>query len=237
MTFKDWLMTENNNSHIKKIDIFDFDDTLFKSPSEAQFKATMDAYNTWAGLNGKEQLPAITGKYWHHPMSLSHPIVPEPTPIKMAMADTLPHFFASARDPQILTVVMTGRPHNFKPHVERILKDLSLKPDRLYTMDAAGKTHEKKIAKLKELIDEFPHVEDLEMWDDRGPKKAQLTGDPLENHIKLFRDFFTNIHEKRQKKHSAYKLKFKLNEIPPRDDLVEELKKKHPKYGKKKDKK
>lgn len=130
---------------------------------------------------------------------------------------------------------MTGRPPRLGQHVKRILDDFKMQPDRLYLMPEKGKTVDNKVQHIANLLDEFPHVQEIEMWDDRGPIKAKLTGDPEENHCKAFKQFLNTCKELREKEDSAWTLKFKVNQIPPRDDeAVFELEKRHPNSERKK---
>lgn len=226
MKFELWLTeNERSNGHKNKIDIFDFDDTLFHAPTKEQAKRIMGRHNSELGLH---ELPAMEliskyADYWTHPMSLEPPVVPSPCPHRLLNHPVAREFYASSRDPRRLTVIMTGRPPSLKKQLTRILDDFKMKPEQLYMMPMAGLVVDNKLGHIQDLLDELPHIMDIEMWDDRGPKKAKLAEDPLENHIKIFKDFLQSIHDDRQGKDQVHSLKFKVNEISPRDEIIPEL--------------
>lgn len=237
MKFELWLSeNERSNGHKNKIDIFDFDDTLFHAPTKEQARCVMNRHNAELGLHELPGMELISryANYWSHPMSLEPPVVPSPCPHRLLNQPIAREFYKSSRDPKRLTIIMTGRPPHLKQQLTRILDDFKMKPERLHMMPMAGYTIDNKLDHLRNLLDELPHIMDVEMWDDRGPKKAKLTGDPLENHIKIFKDFLQSIHDERQNKDKTHSLKFKVNEILPRDEIIPELMRKHPDHGKKK---
>ncbi len=237
MKFELWLAEhECKNGHKNKIDIFDFDDTLFNAPTKEQAKCSIHRHNTELGLKGLPGIELISkhSDYWNHPMSLEPPVVPLPCPHRLLNQPVAREFYTSSRDPKRLTIIMTGRPPHLKQQVTRILDDFKMKPERLHLMPKSGYTIDNKIDSIQELLDELPHIMDIEMWDDRGPQKAKLTGDPYENHIKIFKDFLKSVHDSRQDKDKTHSLKFKVNEIDPRDEIIPELMQKHPDNKKKK---
>lgn len=217
--FKNWVVNEEaRKESIVKIDIFDFDDTLVYTPNDEKGQEILTRYNIQAQMKGKPEITLDNDFYWYSAASLEPPIVPNPTPCIMLNQKVAHEFYDSARDPKRLTVVLTGRPKHLKLQVKRILDDFKLKPNRLYLVPADNKTLDNKIKKIAELLDEFDHVEEIEMWEDRGATKAKLTGDPKENHVKEFKKFLSICRDKRNFKNESWKLKFKVNEIPPRDD-------------------
>ena len=232
MNFELWLEKhESKGKHIAKIDIFDFDDTIFKAPTKRQAQNGIARYNSKYIALPDVDMISNHSNYWMHPCSLEPPVVPSPCPFHMLNHQVAQEFNRSSRDPKRLTVVMTGRPPTLRKQVERILGDFKMKPDRLLLMPRTGKTADAKVKHLQDMLDELPHVMDVEMWDDRGPKKAKLMGKEGENHVKIFKDFLEKVHGKRQAEDLAWLLKYKVNEIDPRDDIVDELMAMHPDFG------
>lgn len=237
MTFKNFVVNEETHKHnINKIDIFDFDDTLIYPPNATKAKDILARYNIRAQSESKEEVPMNWDDdhaYWYTEQSLMPPVVPNPCPCALLNQSVARHFYASARDPKKLTVLMTGRPPRLEEQVQRILDDFKLQPDRFYLMSEEEATLDSKVQHIAHLLDEFPHIQEIEMWDDRGAAKAKLTGDPKENHCKEFKRYFKKCKELREQEDNAWTLKFKVNEIPPRDnEAVFELKKRHPDYAK-----
>ena len=230
--FKDWFITEETHKHnIKKIDIFDFDDTLVYSPCPNQAKKILAKHNAKTGE--KVKINFDPNSYWENPKSLEPPIVPKPTPFIMLNHKVSVDYFNSQRDPQRLTVVMTGRSKPLRPQVKRILDDFNMHPDRLYLMSNEKPTVDSKIEQIAQLLDEFPHVQEIEIWDDKGPTRAKLIGNPMDNHLAEFKKFLNICKIKRERRDSAWGLKIKVNEVPLRDkEAAMELAHQHPDFGK-----
>lgn len=226
--FEDWMMSEEkSNSNKIKIDIFDFDDTLIWVPSPNKAKSIIEKYNLNAKANGKKEVKQISvSGYWYAPESMEPPIIPDPCPCVMLNQKIAQEFYASQRDPRRLTVVMTGRPPHLRKHLDRILDDFKMKPERVYMMPEEGFVLDSKIQHIAKLLDEFPQVTEIEMWDDKGPTMAKLTGKSHYNHVAEFKKFLSICRNKRQKRDDCWTLKFKVNEVPPRDhEAVLELEK------------
>ena len=228
--FKNWFITEEaHKNNIKKIDVFDFDGTLIYSPNPNQAKKIIARHNAKA----ETEVVMNYDNYWENPKSLSPPIVPEPTPFIMLNQKTSMEFYNSQRDPSRLTVVMTGRGKEFRPQVKRILDDFKMKPDRLYLMPNGQPTVDAKIEHIAKLLDEFPHVQEIEIWDDKGPTRAKLMGKPSENHIAEFKKFLNICKIKRERRDPTWGLKIKVNEIPFRDkEAAMEAARLNPDFGK-----
>lgn len=220
--FKDWVITEEKQKHqIQKIDIFDFDGTIFNSPSYTKALNIINRYNTKAIMNRIEEIKMVSkGDYPDAPQSLEPPVVPSPAPCALLNQQVAMEFYHSKRDPTRLTVVMTGRPPHLKKQVVRILNDFKMYPDRIYLMPVEGGTVNSKIQHIAKLLDEYSNVVEIEIWDDRGPTYAKLKGCPKSNHIGEFRKFLTIYKNKRQRREPAWDLKTKFNEIHTTDKYV-----------------
>jgi len=232
--FRRYFVTEETRKeNIVKIDIFDFDDTLVYTPTEDKAARIIARYNHKAQDQGKRQFKLKEDEYyWYNPQSLEPPVVPKPTPCAMLNQKVAQEFYASQRDPSCLTVLLTGRPPELRKHIQRVLDDFKLKPDRFYLMLKGHQVMRKKVDRIAKLLDEFPQIEEIALWDDKGPDRAKLIGNPDENHIADFRRFLNICKAKRERRDPNWKLKIKVNEVPPRDEeSVKLLLQQNPDYG------
>lgn len=119
---------------MKKIDLFDFDGTLFRNPLDTPENRKF--YEKETGLPWiitkelSRQLTAKTGKFvpmrsgWYGKgATLEPPLVPDPAPENMFIRKTCNQFFESKANPDSMTVIMTGRHAGIQGQVMRILND------------------------------------------------------------------------------------------------------------------
>lgn len=143
---------------MKKINIFDFDGTLF---------------NTFNPTIGREIYKRAKGGswpftgWWSKKESMLSPLEPTPGP---AFDDCKS---ALARSDE-LTVLMTGRHGGLANIIQPILNRHGLFPD-MYFFNVGGATIECKIKQIGQLLKDFPSVITVEMWEDR------------KNHAEVFR--------------------------------------------------
>lgn len=117
-----------------KLDIFDFDGTLFRSPADTP--ENRKKYEKGTGIPwiiDKEMSRQLTKKHgrhigmrrgwWGRVETLEPPLVPDPAPPEWFNSDVVAAFKASKENPNTLTMVLTGRYTGMKHHVLRILKD------------------------------------------------------------------------------------------------------------------
>jgi hypothetical protein len=136
-----------------KLDVFDFDGTLFRSPADTpDNRKKYEAATGLPWLIDKEASRELTKKHkrhigmrrgwWGRPETLEPPLVPDPAPAEWFNSGVVDAFKASKANPDTLTMVLTGRFTGLKGHVLRILKD-----GELVTVEATvakdGQTHYK----------------------------------------------------------------------------------------------
>lgn len=132
--------------------VFDFDGTLVESPDPVQ---------------GRREYKRLTGEDWPHKRflgtseSLSDPFTVLAGP---AMADFRCHSDRAGS----LCVVLTARITSVEPAVKMLLERYNMYPDRLISKpDGCSQTSaEFKTDVLKTLLNEFPSVRSIKLWDD-----------------------------------------------------------------------
>jgi hypothetical protein len=136
---------------IQELHLFDFDGTIFKSPSEPEGH----------GARG----------WWEDPRSLLPPCVPERPGAQWYHAATVAGFHAAAANPEAVTVVCTGRLNLFRPRLTFLLANVGIRPDELFLQSSGDVTEKYKLLHMRYLLKQLPYVKKVEFWEDR---QAQL---------------------------------------------------------------
>jgi hypothetical protein len=131
-----------------ELHIFDFDGTLFKSPSP----------------------PKSYGKrgWWDDPRSLEPPCVPEKPGGEWYNSTVVSAFKKAKANPQAVTVVMTGRMSHFRKRVKQLCSAGGINPDELILKQSGGgATEAYKVAAMRYLLKQMPYCKKVEFWEDR----------------------------------------------------------------------
>ena len=130
----------------KKIAIFDFDGTLFRSPERP----------TWWPHQG----------FWGRMETLSPPFVPESPDHDWWITHVVSAAKKSLSDPDTYTVMLTGRAPKFRQRIEHLLRSAGLHFHEVF-LGGKGNTVTDKIAVIAALTKRFPEAVTVEMWEDR----------------------------------------------------------------------
>lgn len=156
------IRTARRAPRYKKLYVFDFDGTLFRSPPPPK---------------SYEDKPA----WWSDPVSLDPSTVGEEPGPDMWHEETVRAMKEAIADPNAYVVVMTGRHNSLQDRIQEILEGAGLKPDELITNPEIGKTSQYKQQEMAYLLRQFPNVREVEFWEDRKPdlKGYQRFGEQL----------------------------------------------------------
>lgn len=139
--------------HIKKFCIFDFDGTLCLSP-----EPTPENKEKWATTTN---LPLGKG-WWGNPNSLCIDVF-DPKLIEHVKADALDRI----ADESCYVVLLTGRMPKFSKIVKEILRQGGIPYMDDYFFNGESDTLSYKLGVMRTLHEQFPHVKQMEMWEDR----------------------------------------------------------------------
>lgn len=137
---------------VTRLAVFDFDGTLVDTPLPD---------------TGRGEYEQKTGKPWpHHGWwgredSLDHTIFDIPV-IPSVIAD----YEKQKEDPNTAVIMLTGRMQKLADKVINILDKHELEFDGHY-FNRGGSTDEAKIKTMEKILDEYPNIQEIEMWDDR----------------------------------------------------------------------
>lgn len=207
-----------------KLQIFDFDGTLFRNPLDTPENRKL--YEKSTGLpwiidkDLSRQLSKKHGRFigirrgWYgRAETLEPPLVPDPAPVNLFIQKACDAFLASKKDPESVTVLLTGRHAGIRHQVLRICGDgkllkvrrkiskdgklfvENLEPDvQTWFMGQDGpapkgqkptETLPWKIYMVEQFISIFPEVEQIEFWEDRDEHviEFEALGDVLQKEI------------------------------------------------------
>jgi len=155
---------------INKIAIFDFDGTLMDTPHAEEGK------REWEEKTGS---PYPHRGWWSKRESLDTEVF-DIQPIKSTISD----YVIENDTPTTYMVMLTGRLPNQKDQVEDILHSYDIVFDEYHYKDD-GDTLTSKFNTIKSLLNRFPNVEEIEMYEDREPHAIAFEEWGKENDVNL----------------------------------------------------
>lgn len=174
------METIEQPDNITKIAIFDFDGTLMDTPHPDTGK------QEWEEKTG-EKYPHIG--WWSKRESLDTNVF-DIQSIKSTIID----YFAESDDPNTLVIMLTGRLPQQADQVEKILNDRSLVFDE-YHYKGNGATLNSKINTIKSLLNRYPNVNFIEMYEDREPHAISFEEWGKENGVNIKVNLITDAQE------------------------------------------
>ena len=139
---------------ITKISIFDFDGTLMRTPHPE------DGKKEWENFYDKDY-PHIG--WWSKPESLDDTVF-NIEPIESTVTD----YLKEMGDPNTLVIMLTGRlPHHHDQVIELLMTHNIVFDE--YHYKETGDTLGSKLHTIISLLNKYPNVSSIEMWEDREP--------------------------------------------------------------------
>lgn len=142
-----------------KLHVYDFDGTLFRSPEKPSW---------WEG------------GWWGNLNSLSPPCVPERPSIDWWNESVVSAAKQSIANPDVLAILVTGRIRKFSLRLKDLLAQVGLHFDEVH-LSNGGSTDAFKMRVIKNLLDEYPSIRGVSIWEDR-PQHLRAFSDWVESH-------------------------------------------------------
>lgn len=137
---------------ITKIAVFDFDGTLV---------------STELPITGKEIWLEKTGKEWPHQGWWGKAESLDTEVFETPLVEMVKEAYDTMKlEDETLMVMLTGRMIKLSTHVEKILEEHGLEFDE-YHYNKGGATEVAKMKTMDMLLDKFPDVNEIVLWDDR----------------------------------------------------------------------
>jgi len=136
---------------ISRLAVFDFDDTLFRSP--------------WPPADWGEDEHA----WWSSVQSLSPPYVPQVPKEPWWNLSVLRDAKQALRDPSSYVILLTGREKEYFEHrVKEIISQEGLDFHEVHLRGLVESTPEFKMSEILRTVENNPTISLVEMWDDLG---------------------------------------------------------------------
>jgi len=145
-------LLKEQTEDINKISIFDFDGTLMKTPDSTEGK------KQWEEFYGKDYPHK---GWWGKPESLDDAVF-DIQPIESTVSD----YKKEIDNPNTFVIMLTGRIPHQSSQIEELLAlhNIYFKE---YHYKSDGDTLTSKLNTIKSLLNRFPQVKEIEMWEDR----------------------------------------------------------------------
>jgi len=161
--------------------VYDFDGTLFDSPGREKGEI--------AYLEGTGKLWPFSG-WWGRIETLLPPIVPDPIPESMWIADTVAAYRADRAREDTNCYLMTGRPAKTRRRVQEILDTQNISFDESYYRGMKGQPQfgDTIEIKLRLIRDEIIHpaLEVLEIYEDRPEHTSRFCNEAKRWKLQVF---------------------------------------------------
>lgn len=165
--------------------IFDFDNTIFKSPLKT--KENLEKYFLKTGKEWKYK------GWWGRIETLSYPLIDNPIPQSMYIEKTCNELKTNYKSKNNVIVIMTGRVTYFRKIIINILENNNLNFNHLFLFGDVFKNSKKynntlmwKKSIIEELIKKYK-PNDIKIWDDNLEHLNSFS--KLNNNIKTFHVF------------------------------------------------
>lgn len=170
-------LLKEQTEDINKISIFDFDGTLMKTPDSKEGK------KQWEEFYGKKY-PHIG--WWGKPESLDDAVF-DIQPIESTVSD----YKKETENPNTFVIMLTGRLPHQSSQVEELLAlhNIYFKE---YHYKSNGDTLTSKLNTIKSLLNRFPQVREIEMWEDREAHVIAFEEWGKENGINIKVNYITD---------------------------------------------
>lgn len=170
-------LLKEQTEDINKISIFDFDGTLMKTPDSTEGK------KQWGEFYGKDYPHK---GWWGKPESLDDAVF-DIQPIESTVSD----YKKEINTPNTFVIMLTGRLPHQSSQVEELLAlhNIYFKE---YHYKSDGDTLTSKLNTIKSLLNRFPQVKEIEMWEDREAHVIAFEEWGKENGINIKVNYITD---------------------------------------------
>ncbi len=137
-----------NENMVIRLTVFDFDGTLFRSP---------------------EKPKGYKGNWWASKESLAEPNVEENPDLSYWFKDTITAAREAIDNKKTFSMMLSGRlEKNFGDRVADLLEQQGLEFNLVKLNDSGNDTVDFKIKQIKKVLQEYPKISLIEIWDDKA---------------------------------------------------------------------
>ncbi len=150
------VVSEKKN-YPTKLSVFDFDGTLFKSPEKPE---------------------GYKGNWWIEAKSLEYPTLPKKPGNSYWNLDVVVSARQEIADKNVYCILLTGRVDQFfTDRINELLEQKKLNFNEVELNTFGRKTGEFKVKKIKSILNKYPTIKKIEMWEDESDKVELYTAE------------------------------------------------------------
>ena len=172
LLFESWKkFIKEGASNYTELHMYDFDDTLFKSPLPPKWwYEDYEVYLQWDRNNPPVKSDGINEEWDTSPQSLGPPFIDKNPSLESGLWKK--EVVDSAKNSQIqdnvYNMFCTGREEVLKSHIKEMMDSVGLTfdDDKYYLQPDSRNTAKFKVAQITKVLDENPSIKKVEVWED-----------------------------------------------------------------------
>jgi hypothetical protein len=170
--------------YVKRLTVFDFDGTLFRSPEKPE---------------------GFKGNWWASKESLAEPHVPESPDRSYWFKDTIAAAEEAFDNSKTYSVMMTGRmQRNFEKRILDLLEQNGINFNEVHMNDSGQDTEKFKLQEIKKILKKYPTISLVEIWDDKADHLKYFKKELETDNLKVKINKVDNVIDEARKR-SLYK--------------------------------
>ena len=180
LLFESWKkFIKEGASNYTELHMYDFDDTLFKSPLPPKWwYEDYEVYLQWDRNNPPVKSDSINEEWDTSPQSLGPPFIDKNPSLESGLWKK--EVVDSAKNSQIqdnvYNMFCTGREEVLKSHIKEMMDSVGLTfdDDKYYLQPDSRNTAKFKVAQITKVLEENPSIKKVEVWEDSTTNLEQI---------------------------------------------------------------
>lgn len=180
LLFESWKkFIKEGASNYTELHMYDFDDTLFKSPLPPRWwYKDYDVYLQWDQNNPPEKSEGVNEDWDTSTQSLGQPFMDKNPGLESGLwkKEVVKSAINSQSQDNVYNMFCTGREIVLKDHIKSMMTSVGLTfdDDKYYLQPDNRDTAKFKVAEITKVLDENPSIKKVEIWEDSTTNLEQI---------------------------------------------------------------